>query len=239
MSAALEHVVDGYGGRALWNRVERIRLRARIGGWVLRLKGMGLTFPSPTEALVYPARGRVELPNFPRQGELGVYEQGSVEATAHARVDGYRRRFDGLKKYRLWSTLDAIYFFGYSITSYLKIPFELVGQQGIEVAREREETVADVTFAAGADTHSTRQRLLFGQDGRLARHDYRADILGWWATASHYSSDYQTVAGLPIARRRVVRWRMFGWVSPIVVIDVHFDDVAIAFQEHKGGTAEQ
>ncbi len=48
-------------------------------------------------------------------------------------------------------------------------------------------------------THSTEQTLYFNDDGLLARHDYDVEISG--ASAAHYVSDYDEVAGIRLPTR--------------------------------------
>jgi hypothetical protein len=73
-------------------------------------------------------------------------------------------------------------------------------------------------FPATLDTHSARQQFWFDRNGLLRRHDYRADVVGWWAAGAHISSDYQIMNGLPIATRRQVFARFFQAVTPVPVL---------------------
>jgi hypothetical protein len=69
-------------------------------------------------------------------------------------------------------------------------------------------------------THCRRQQFYFGRDGRIARHDYVADVVGWWARGSHFWEDYQEAGGLQIARRRRVVLRIGKQPTPIGVLRI-------------------
>jgi hypothetical protein len=115
-----------------WHRVTAVTLPFRNGsGLLLRLKGYGQTFPAPSEFEVHPHNGVAIFHRYPDDHHRGRFEAGNVTIEP---VDGgdavvasrdHRRTFDGLAKYRRWSPLDALYFFGYALCHYHVLPFTL------------------------------------------------------------------------------------------------------------------
>jgi hypothetical protein len=63
-------------------------------------------------------------------------------------------------------------------------------------------------FPQDLDTHSSDQVFWFDREGLLVRHEYRAEILGWWATGAHFTSEYRRSAGLLVSTHGQVyaRW---------------------------------
>jgi hypothetical protein len=228
----LRRAIDRHGGWALWSRLEAVSVgRLSLGGWLPRVKGYGRRFQLPA-ATVYPKRDRVEW------DQTGLYHHGGVRlihaGSGQALVDSHqhRRTFRGLRKLRGWSALDAFYFFGYALLSYLMVPFALPALPflGTLGARWRGQplTGVRVEFPPGADVHSRRQSYLFDASGLLRRNDYVADVVGLWARGAHFSEDYVTVDGLPIPSRRTVLPRLGPLVFPgPVVLSATLGDFAV------------
>lgn len=195
------------------------------------MKGLGWTFPPPKSVRIEPVSRIAEFYDYPQPGWRTVFNAGAVQiadssSAAVFEPEPYRESFRGLKKYRRWSPADAAYFFGYALTTYLGIPFVLCDyvtefhewKGGLQVSAD---------FPATFDTHSRRQRFWFDADGLLVRHDYRADVVGWWATGSHFSADYEIISGLPVARRRDVYVRWLSVVTPIPVLSARLRPVEV------------
>jgi hypothetical protein len=228
--ALVERAMAVHGGRAAWNATASIRLPyVRSGGALLRLKGFDRTFSAPREFEVRPHERVTIFQGYPDDRHRGRFADGAVSlesADGHetvARSDDHRRTFAGLAKYRRWSPLDGLYFFGYALWHYHVVPFTLDAARLVRVLRKRGVPQGiDVVFPADVHTHSRRQQLYFGADGRIVRHDYVADIVGAWACASHFWEDYGRCGGLLIARRRRVYFRVGGRPTPFRVLDVQF-----------------
>ena len=88
-------------------------------------------------------------------------------------------------------------------------------------------TGVEVELPASLHTHSRRQTFFFDDEGLLRRHDYVADIVGFWARGAHRWDDFVEVGGLPVARRRHVVARVGRVETPAALIALHadFDDV--------------
>ena len=230
----LERIIERYGGWARWERLGSITLRmVHVGGPLPRLKGLGRTFPVPSTVRVLPHQLRTEFLEYPEAGRTSVFERGRVAVPGHpggpqaVELAEHRSSFAGLRKYRRWSAPDAVYFFGYALTTYLSIPFLLPSLRtelrpwragGLRVRAE---------FPDSLHTHGPHQEFFFDVEGLLRRHDYTAEIVGRWARGSHFSSDYVEVEGLPIARRRQVYARLGGAVTPLPVLSAQLEPLAV------------
>jgi hypothetical protein len=140
-------------------------------------------------------------------GEIGVLNSLPTpldrDGREQARSPDHRATFQGGARRRRWSLLDAACFFGYAVTHYHALPFTL--PEG-RLLHHRGD-VLTVELPASLHTHS-RQTFHFG--GLIRRHDYVADIVGWWARGTHLWCDYTTVDGFPVARTRHVVARLGG-----------------------------
>jgi hypothetical protein len=213
----LDKAIDRYGGDELWERLDCITLRMlELSGPLLVMKGLGKTFSRPGIIRVYPKKLRTEF-----EGQ-GTFHAGSVDGHDH-----YRRTFDGLRKYRRWSTADAVYFFGYALTTYLSIPF-LLRELETTTRETRDGFEISADFPARIETHGPRQRFYFDRDGLLRRHDYRSEVIGWWAAGAHFTSEYQTLNGLPVATRRQVFARVGRAVTPIPVLSARLEPLDVS-----------
>ncbi len=219
----LDRIIDVYGGLALWRQLKHVRVRMdALGGPLPVLKGLRRTFAMPGMVTIFPHEWRVEFHDYPRAGERAIFEAGTVELSDAAgavsfRQAGYRDEFRGLRKHRRWSNADAVYFFGYALATYCSVPF-ILSEYATGVTTGRDGVWVSARFPETMDTHSADQRFWFDREGLLARHDYRADIVGVWATGAHFTSGYRCMAGLPIASRREVYARIAGLVTPIPVL---------------------
>jgi hypothetical protein len=228
----IDDLIAANGGLALWQNLRHIVLQVdSLGGPLPVLKGLGRTFTQPGVVLVNPSQWSAEFHDYPQSGERAIFAAGGVQF--HNRAGAvtfdqrrYRETFRGIKKYRRWSHADAVYFFGYALATYLSVPFMLTAhatrieawQSGVHVTARFPKTI---------DTHSTSQQFWFDRDGLLVRHDYCADVVGWWATGSHFNSEYEVMAGLPIATRRQVYGRLFRAVTPIPVLSARLQPLEV------------
>jgi hypothetical protein len=77
----------------------------------------------PETAEVFPHDQMAVFQNCPTQDSKTVFWRGRVGVIPHSletnemsfKLENYRSTFCGLKKYRSWSQLDAVYFFGYAV----------------------------------------------------------------------------------------------------------------------------
>lgn len=232
----LERSIARHGGWARWREAGGVSLvPVSIGGALPRMKGLGRTFPVPTRIELWPREAVAIFRDYPAVGYVGAFASGAVELAsadgpAAARATDPRRSFEGWAKYRRWSPLDALYFFGYALTHYQGLPFTLVDAQPVRLRAARVEgrrvQGVEVEIPPHVHTHSRRQTFYFDDDGLLCRHDYVAEVVGRWARGAHLWEDIGAVHGLPVARRRRVYARLGSLATPVVVLDARFSDVS-------------
>jgi hypothetical protein len=236
--ALLARAIERHGGWAAWRRADGVTLAlTRLDGLVPVRKGVGRTFPLPSCIDVWPRRALAILHDYPAPGRRGVFSAGQVQILddggtilqAHAQP---RATFAGWRKYRRWSPLDALYFFGYALTHYHSLPFSLADARPLRLCRARSAGRAlagvEVELPSELHTHCRRQAFFFDDEGLLRRHDYVADIIGWWARGAHRWEDFVDVGGIPVARRRHVVARVGRLELPAVALHAEFKDVTAA-----------
>jgi hypothetical protein len=230
----IARAIDRHGGER-WSRIERLTLRPRLlSGLVPWVKGNGRTFGLPSHAELEPQRARATFFDYPRAGERGVFEAGRV-ALGDAPLAERRGRYRGFGKLRRWQPLDALYFFGYALTHYHALPWTLRDAEPLALRGTGRHGGDDAGFALkvrfppSLHTHSPVQTVYFAPDGLIVRHDYVADIVGSLARGAHFWRDYETVEGIPIARRRTVYVRLGRLPLPIVALDAQFDPPGVTF----------
>jgi len=230
--ALVERAIAAHGGLRQWMATTSVRLPfVHGGGPLLRLKGYGNTFPAPREYEVRPHECITLFHGYPDGQHRGRFASGSVSLEC---ADGrgtvavsrdHRATLRGLAKYRRWSPLDALYFFGYALWHYHTVPFTLPHARLVRVlVIEGVPAGVDVLIPPDVITHSRRQQFYFGQDGRIARHDYVADVVGAWARGSHFWEDYRDSGGLAIAHRRRVVVRLGRQPLPIGVLCIELGE---------------
>jgi hypothetical protein len=222
--ALIDASCESHGGLARWRSVEAIAGTVlALGGPIPRMKGLGLTFPAARSFRVHPHEQRVVFADYPSAGDRVIFQGGPDGASMALQVDGgapswhahYRAEFAGLRKWRFWAPLDAGYFFGYALLTYLSVPF-MLGRCDVAAWDERSVTVR---FPADFDTHCRTQTFWFGSGALIVRHDYTADVLGSAFHGAHFSSDFAAVGGLKVARTRRVRPRLGrNIVLPVTVL---------------------
>jgi hypothetical protein len=231
--ALLERAVGRHGGWPAWEGLRCLSVAPRrLAGLLPSVKGVGRTFPLPPRIDLFPHEHRAVFHDYPATGQRGVFSNGSVELLDSsggvlATDADARRTFRGLRKLRRWSPADALYFFGYALTHYHGLPFTLAQGRPLAVQRVRCEgralTGVEVELPDTLHTHSRRQTFYFDDDGLLRRHDYVADVVGWWARAAHLWRDFVTAQGIPIARERHVVARLGRATTPIVALHAELD----------------
>jgi hypothetical protein len=170
--------------------------------------------------------------DYPVPGQRGVFAAGSVQILAGTgdileSSPDHRPSFRRLRRWRRWSAADALYFFGYALTHYQGLPFTLAEGRPLRLSRVRAGgralTGVDVELPAHLHTHSRRQAFYFDDEGLLRRHDYVADIVGWFARGAHLWRDYVTAQGIPIPRQRHVVARLGRTTTPLVALHAELE----------------
>jgi len=234
--ALVVRAVVAHGGHPRWSATDCIRLRFEAArGPLFALKGYGQTFFAPREFEVRPHEQVTIFHDYPDAAHRGRFAGGDVrlERVADGAVTrdspDHRRTFQGLARYRRWDALDALYFFGYALWHYHTVPFALGAARFVRVLYDRGElTGVEVEFPAEVPTHCRRQRFFFGgEDGRITRHDYTAEVIGRWARGCHFWKAYVRAGGLLVARQRRVVACVLGRATAIPVLHVDFGDVVV------------
>jgi len=217
--AVLERACDHYGGFETWRALSKIRLfPERLSGLVPWLKGNGRTFSIQGEIEVCPHQRWARFANYPDAEHVGIFDNGAVRLERREtqqtvmQSDEHRRSFRGLAKNRRWAPIDALYFFGYALTHYHSLPFSLYDARLIRArelgSRSERVSVLDVELPADLPTHGRRQSFYFDAAGCLIRHDYHAEIVGFWARGAHFWKQQVAFNGFPISLHRhvVAHW---------------------------------
>lgn len=220
MSTLLDDVLDAHGGLERWRTAATVHAHVRSGGLLMRTRVPGNRF-ADYRITAHVQEARTILDPFPRDGQRGVFENGTVRIESNAgqvissrtnpRAVFFGR--SGLRRNIRWDPLDSVYFAGYAMWNYLTTPY-LLTRDGVEVGegekwQEEGQTWRrlNVKFPPHIDTHSPRQTFYFDTSGLLRRHDYCPEVIGRWARAAHYCADPLTTGGFVFPTRR--------WVRPI------------------------
>ncbi|HET6150574.1 MAG TPA: hypothetical protein VFH68_23750 [Polyangia bacterium] len=226
-AAFLAQSVARHGGAERWRRWRLTLAPTELTGLLPRLKGVGHTFDLPATAEIEPARARAVFHDYPEPGSSGLYEAGRVALGGDALVE-HRSTFRGARKWRRWSPLDALYFFGYALTHYHALPFTLADAE--LRAWDARRRILTVAFPPSVHTHCAVQSVHFDDSGLIVRHDYVAEIVGGWARGAHFWREYQDVEGFPVATHRRVLARLGRLAVPLVALDARLAVSAVAFE---------
>ncbi|HYP98403.1 MAG TPA: hypothetical protein VER96_07000 [Polyangiaceae bacterium] len=236
--AVLERACDYFGGFETWRALHQIRLFGeRLSGFVPWLKGNGHTFVAPRTFEIRPHRRWARFLSYPDPDHVGIFDNGKVRlqrndgSAVRVFADEHRQSFRGLAMNRRWSPLDALYFFGYALTHYHSLPFSLVDARLIratEVGSGKDRlSVLDVELPADLPTHCRRQQFYFNQSGALERHDYHAEIVGFFARGAHFWQRQTRRSGFPISLTRHVTLRLGAYSCPFTALHANFVDAEV------------
>lgn len=207
----LERAFAYAGGVDAWRSIRRVRLFWQsLSGFIPTVRGNGRTFHFPRVVDVFPHERRTIFLDYPEAGSIGVFERGAIRfETQHGgsvlfESDDPRASFRGFARERRWSPADALYFFGYALWHYHSLPFTLAEARLIAHAATAATDVLEVEIPADVPTHCRRQRFHFEPSGRLVRHDYHAEVVGFWARGAHLWNEPRCFDGFPIAMERRV-----------------------------------
>lgn len=236
----LAQACDHYGGLDAWRRLRRVRLIPdRLSGLVPWLKGVGKTFPLPELFEISPHQRRTRFFGFPDPEHVGVFENGAVriERSSDSAIvlgsDTHRQTFAWPANARRWRPLDALYFFGYALAHYHSLPFSISEGRLVRITtcgtRLNRIMVLDVELPADLHTHSRRQRFYFDRLGKLVRHDYHAEIIGFWARGAHYWNRQTKFDGFPVSLERHVVARLASTATPVTALHATFAGAEVDF----------
>lgn len=227
----LDRAMAFHGGVEHWKGLAAVEVVASSSGLLFTLKRRP---PRPRARMRIATREpRATFFDYPEPGMtgewLGEEEARILDGSGRVveRREHPRRVIHQRGRMRPWDALDFLFFGAYAYWNYFNLPFLLAGE-GFQLrrlpARGGLHRLA-ATFPDHVPTHSKEQLFWFADSGELVRHDYTAEVVGGWATASHFSGDYRPFGELRAATVRRARPRFLG--SPplpgpiIVAIDVH------------------
>jgi hypothetical protein len=212
MNQLLKLAVEAHGGLDRWNKVKAMKVAASITGAIWYVKGKGDFLKN----VVLTAETRDErlIVDFPGQNKRAIFEPDRIvieteDGTLLESRDNPEESFAGQQRETPWDDIDATYFVGEALWTYLNTPFlyTLAGFETEEIASIQIESETwrrlKVTFPDNVRSHTREQISCFGPDGLLRRHDYTVDILGG-ATGLNYASDYRDVDGIMVPTKRRV-----------------------------------
>jgi hypothetical protein len=211
-SPLLAEVLEAHGGLKRWRGFEGLSSTVVTGGRLWGLKGINMG-PAPRVATTEFRRQWTSIAPFGGPDRTMTWTPGRVViANGAGEIVAERENPRDALAGRLADTprdpLHLAYFNGYAMWTYHALPFVLAepGYRIVEVAPAVQDGEAlrglGVRFPEGVHTHTREQRLYFGVDGLLRRHDYEVDV--WAGTpAAHMLCDYVEVGGLrlPTGRR--------------------------------------
>jgi hypothetical protein len=212
MGELLDLAIKAHGGLARWNELKTIRVAASITGAIWHVKGK----PDFLKNVVLTAETRNERVtiDFPGQDKRAIFQPNRVlieklDRTLIESRDDPEKSFAGQKRETPWDDIQAAYFCGEAMWTYLNAPF-LYTYEGFvteEIAPINVENSTwrrlKVTFPENVKSHTREQISCFAPNGRLCRHDYTVDILGG-APGLNYAFDYRNVEGIVIPTKRRV-----------------------------------
>jgi hypothetical protein len=218
--------------------LHEVRLHlAQLSGLVPWMKGNGRTFTPARTAEIRPHQRWMRFLSYPDPEHVGIFDNGKVRLE---RVDGsaviaqavdHRQSFRGWAMNRRWSPLDALYFFGYALTHYHSLPFSLSEARLVRLSEvgsgSDRLSVLDLELPADLHTHNRRQRFYFDRSGRLERHDYHAEIIGFFARGAHFWQRQTRFNGFPIALSRYVTLRLGAQSCPLTALHATFVDAEV------------
>lgn len=222
----IARAIDRHGGRARWQKLRLTLAPTLLRGLLPWMKGSGTTFRLPDRADIIPSRAEATFFDYDGPGRNGHFLGGKV-ALGDAPLADHRPSFRGLRKWRRWTPLDALYFFGYALSHYHAVPFSLPDAKVLRWRPSRRALT--VAFPHHVHTHCAIQTFYFDESGLILRHDYVADIAGWWARGAHFWRDMTTVEGFPIATHRRVVARLGSTPVPVVALEARLAPPQVAF----------
>jgi hypothetical protein len=227
-----EKMIKAHGGMAAWEQAESVSLDMHGGGLLLVSKRQPRTMKDVTVTVATTGQ-RTTITPYPKPGQRGVFEHGSVRIESDAgevleRRDDPRPLFRRFRRQLRWDDLDLLYFSGYALWNYVSVPFVLL-RDGYKLEAKDAKTLT-VTFPEGVDTHCRTQRFQLDEKGLLRRHLYTAEPVGRWARSVHVASEHRGFGGLVFPTKRRVYPRGLGGIRvPFpVLVRIDIDNVLLS-----------
>ena len=217
MNELLDEVLTAHGGAERWRSVSTITARGRLGGLLpKRFPGNKLAHFTVE---VHAAQQHTVLQDFPHAGKRAVFDRGVVRVETRdgvqlaTRTDPRAAFFgrSGIRRNIHWDPLDLTYFAGYAFWNYLTAPRLLTREDVIITESQPWQESGQrwrrlqATFPEQIHTHCRQQTFCVDAAGLIRRHDFVAEPVGIWASASLYCDQHHDFDGLIFpARRRVL-----------------------------------
>jgi hypothetical protein len=230
----LEETIAAHGGRQRWAQLSSITTHARWSGtfWALKqqpglFSGIDMTAELHTQ--------RVSITPFVHDRWRGVFERDGVRIeNAGGEIEeergNPRASFTGHEVRTPWGHLHALYFGGYTMWTYLTVPF-VFHEPGFTVTEGEPWTEhgqtwrrLQVTFPETIATHNAEQVFYVDTDGLIKRHDYTAEVVGG-GLVSHYLHGHKEFDGIvfPTLRQVFPRQPDNQAATELMFIQIEFD----------------
>jgi hypothetical protein len=211
MNELLQYAIEAHGGLDAWKKFNTVSAHTHVGGNLWEMKGHGGAIE---EVDVTVNLLEQKASHNPGHGWHTLYtpDRIAIETDDGNLVEELYNPRSSYKDHiwnTTWSGLQLSYFAGYATWNYLNTPFQFVRPgfeiKEIETWEENNEIWRrlKVTWPKDIHTHSREQTFYFDSEGLIRRLDYQVEVAGNVAVA-HYLYDYQNVAGINMATKRVV-----------------------------------
>ena len=211
MNDLLNLAINAQGGLDRWREFYTVSAHLVVGGDLWEKKGHGGVID---EVNVKVNLLEQKTSHIPSEEWHTVYtpDRIAIETGKGDVVEEMynpRSSYEGHTWETKWSNLQLAYFTGYATWNYFNTPFQLA-RPGFEISEmesweENNETWRrlKVIWPKDIHTHSREQVLYIDKEGLIKRLDYKVEVAGN-VLCAHYLSDYQNIAGIKMATKRVV-----------------------------------
>lgn len=200
---SFEKCIFAHGGWKAWEELDQFKFRFKeFSGPLLFTKGHNRTFFTPKDVSVFPKTRCVIFDYGTHQDR---FENGRLFLPILKLEIANGRTLFQKKFFETWCPQHSLYFFGYAVVNYLSYPF-ILPQFELKAFEDRNSiSVFEIAFPEKFDTHSPFQTFYFGSDHLLARHDYKAELVGSCIYGVHYTRAYKRYKNLMVATVREVK----------------------------------
>lgn len=217
----LDVCIKKHGHADFWKSEKSLILNiVSLKGLIPLSKGLERYFTDSVDVVINPRKQTVEFSSL--QGALKAnYDSGNVFVQMNEATLKYPNHFKKLSsknKLKRWQIQDGVYFFGQALVTYYSVPSILSELRLINFKQTDQLKSFQVEFPTDFPTHSQRQTFHFDNSGLLIRHDYTADVIGAFATGSHFTSEYLKKEGIQVAGKREVMLRIGPLATKIPVL---------------------
>ena len=215
MNNLLEYTINAHGGLDNWNKLNSVKLQAKIDGLLWKMKEQP-DFLSDTNITVDTKKQSVSYKPV-NENCFTSFEPNRValhlDDVVVEELQNPRQSFANHTKETQWTRLQLVYFASYAMWNYINIPFVFTNpdcevkefgewQENGEVWQRLQ-----VTFPKHIATHTPTQIFYIDKNGLIRRQDYNVELVGNGSSA-HYLYDYKEVGGIQFPTKRRVFARL-------------------------------